>query len=82
MLISDQPVGSGKVLITTPRIKETLPSERHTLQTGNVAAVMGRDDSKKHSSKTLLIALVVVALVLVIIVCLLVVWLRLRERKQ
>ena len=81
MFISDQPVGSGKVLITTPRAKETLLSERHTLQSGNIATQTARDDSKKRSSKTWIIALVVVAIAVVIIISLLVWFNRLRRRK-
>ena len=82
MLISDQPVGSGEVLITTPRAKETLPSERRTLQTGNVAAEIARDDSK-----TIIIVIIVVAIAVVIIIfataiiCLLL-WSCPRERKR
>ena len=82
MFISDQPVGSGKVSITTARAKETQQSGRQTLQTGSVATQMARDDYKKLSPKTLVIALVVVALALVMIVCLVVAWLCLRERKR
>ena len=41
-----QPVGSDKVLKTTPRGKETLPSEKHNQQTGNVTKKMANDDSK------------------------------------
>ena len=82
IFISDQPVGSDKLLITTPKAKETLPSERHTLQTGNVATQMAKDDSKKHSFKTLLIALVVVSIAVVVIICSLVWFYHLQERKQ
>ena len=81
MLISDQPVGSGKVLISTPRAKVTQPSERHTLQTGNIATKMARDDSKTLSSKKLIIALVVVAIAVVMIVCMLV-WLNRRRKRK
>ena len=82
MLISDQPVGSGGVLITTPNEKETQQSGRHALQTGNSATEMVKDSSRKRSSKTLMVALVVVALALVIIICLLAAWLHLRGRKR
>ena len=82
MLISDQPVGSGNVLMTTPRAKGTQQSGRHTLQTVIVARAMVNDSSRKRSSKTVMIALIVVALALVIIICLLVAWLRLRGRKR
>ncbi|XP_067043277.1 lactadherin-like isoform X1 [Acropora muricata] len=78
----DQPVGSGGVLITTPKEKETQQSGRHALQTGNSATEMVKDSSRKRSSKTLMIALVVVALALVIIICLLAAWLHLRGRKR
>ena len=79
--ISDQLVESGKVLITTPRAKETLPSERHSLQTGNIAQI-ARGDSKNPSSKKLIISLAVVGVAVVIIVICLLVWLnRLRKRK-
>lgn len=77
MLISDQPVGRGKVLITTPTAKETLPSERHTLKAGNITTQIARDDSKKHSYKTLHVFL---AIAVVIVICLFV-WLCLRKRK-
>jgi len=81
IFISDQTVRSVKVLITTPRAKETLPSERHTLQTGNVALQMARDDSKKHSFKTWIIALVVVAIAAMVISSLLVWFYRLQRKK-
>ncbi|XP_067043280.1 discoidin, CUB and LCCL domain-containing protein 2-like isoform X2 [Acropora muricata] len=78
---TDQLIESGKVLITTPRAKETLPSERHSLQTGNIAAI-ARDDSKKPSSEKLITALVVVGVAVVIIVICLLVWLNhLQKRK-
>ena len=82
MLISDQPVGSGEVLITTPIAKETQQSGRQNLQTGNAATEMVKDNSSKRSSKPLMISLVVVALALVIIICLLLAWFRLRGRKR
>ena len=81
IFISDQTVRSVKVLITTPRAKETLPSERHTLQTGIVAVQRARDDSKKHSFKIWIIALVVVAIAVVIISSLLVWFYRLQRKK-
>ena len=79
--ISDQVIESGKVLITTPRANETLPSERHSLQTGNIAAI-ARDDSKKPSSEKLIIALVVVGVAVVIIVICLLVWLNHRQKRK
>ena len=81
IFISDQTVRSVKVLITTPRAKETLPSERHTLQTGIVAVQRARDDSKKHSFKIWIIALVVVAIAVVIISSLLVWFYRIQRKK-
>jgi len=77
---SDQLVESSKVLITTTRAKETLPSERHSLQTGKIARI-ARGDSKKPSSEKLIIVLVVVGVAVVIIVICLLVWL-IRRRKR
>ena len=74
MFISDQPLGSSKVLITDQGGEKALPTESETL---NITTPMVRDNSSEGSSKTLIIALVVVALALVIIIiCLLVAWSR------
>ncbi|XP_074639740.1 discoidin, CUB and LCCL domain-containing protein 2-like isoform X2 [Acropora palmata] len=77
----DQLVESSKVLITTPRAKETLPSERHSLQTGKIARI-ARGDSKKPSSEKLIIVLVVVGVAVVIIVICLLVWLIHRRKRK
>ena len=79
MFISDQPVGSSEVLITTQGGEKALPTESETL---NITTPMVRDNSSEGSSKTLIIAPVVVALALVIIIiCSLVAWRR-RQRSK
>lgn len=71
IFISEQPVGSRKVMVTTQGGKNTLPSESETV---NGTTQMPRDDPKKHSSKALIISIVaaVLAVVIIIITCLLV----------
>ena len=79
MFISDQSVGSSKVLRTTQGGEKTLPTESGTL---NITTQMDGDNSREGFSKTLMIALVVVASALVIIIiCLLVALLCRRQRK-
>ena len=82
MLISDQPVGGDKVLITTPRAKETLPSEGHTLQTGNVAVEIARVDSKTMITVIIVVAIAVVIVIFTIAIVCLLLWSCLRERKR
>ena len=61
-VISDHSVGSGRILITTPRVKESQPSERHSLQTGSVPTEKARNDSK-----TMITVIIVVVIAVVII---------------
>ncbi|XP_067042771.1 discoidin, CUB and LCCL domain-containing protein 2-like isoform X2 [Acropora muricata] len=59
---TDHSVGSGRILITTPRVKESQPSERHSLQTGSVPTEKARNDSK-----TMITVIIVVVIAVVII---------------
>ncbi|XP_074639737.1 uncharacterized protein LOC141897951 isoform X4 [Acropora palmata] len=81
-LTADQPVGSGEVLITTPRAKETLPSERRTLQTGNVAVEIARDDSKTMIIVIIFVAIAVVIIIFSTAIISLLLWSCLRKRKR
>ena len=79
MFISDQPVISSEVLITTQGGEKALPTETETL---NITTQMVRDKSREGSSETLMIALVVALALVIIIVCLPVAWCCRRRRKR
>ena len=79
MFISEKPVISSEVFITTQGGEKALPTETETL---NITTPMVRDNSREGSSKTLMIALVVALALVIIIICLLVAWCRCRRRKR